>query len=277
MERTRRRSDITFIYSILVSIKELEELKQQFSKFANKNNMLSKEDFNKLLISKVGEQGMYFMEDMFKVGTLSFSLLLFSSLSLIGVSSPHFSSCPALFSQVYRYLTSLEMGPLISENFALDCQLLPKDLSMNALFVCSSHSSTISSSLSLPLARSYSTLKFVALLLSDIPINLLTHFSLLSIFLIFLFSFFSLPSLFLLSSFSLPSLFLLNFSPSLLPSFPPLFFPFIVCFSLFDVNDDGFVQPEELHLILGAQYKLLFPDEDLTFVKNFVDFASLTV
>ena len=95
--RGREGSDITLIYSILVSIKELEELKQQFSKFANKNNMLSKEDFNKLLISKVGEQGMYFMEDMFKVRTLS-SLFLICSLSLIGVSSLHFSSCPTLFS-----------------------------------------------------------------------------------------------------------------------------------------------------------------------------------
>ena len=161
MERTRRRSDITFIYSILVSIKELEELKQQFSKFANKDNMLSKEDFNKLLISKVGEQGMYFMEDMFKVRALSSSLLLFSSLSLVGVSSPHFSSCPALFSQVCRYLTSLEMGPLISENFALDCQLLPKDLSTNALFVCFSHSSSLSCSLFLPLAPSYSMFVYI--------------------------------------------------------------------------------------------------------------------
>lgn len=43
------------------------------------------------------------------------------------------------------------------------------------------------------------------------------------------------------------------------------------------MNNDGYVQPDELLLILGAQYKILFPDEDLSFVKNFVDFATMAV
>jgi Ca2+-binding EF-hand superfamily protein len=139
-EELRLRSHTHF------SIKELQELKQSFSKFA-KNNTLSKEDFNKLLVSKVGQEGMYFMEDMFKVfdksgdGTIDFR----------------------------EFCTGLSAFTKGSFDERLE-----------------------------------------------------------------------------------------------------------FCYSLFDVNNDGFVQPDELQLILGAQYKLLFPDEDLSFVRNFVEFASLT-
>jgi len=46
------------------------------------------------------------------------------------------------------------------------------------------------------------------------------------------------------------------------------------CFSLFDLNSDGFVQPEELHSILQAHYHFLFPAEEADYVKKFVDFAT---
>jgi len=46
------------------------------------------------------------------------------------------------------------------------------------------------------------------------------------------------------------------------------------CFYLFDTNMDGFVQPEELLLVLRAQYQMMFPNEDLSYVKKFVEFAA---
>jgi len=46
------------------------------------------------------------------------------------------------------------------------------------------------------------------------------------------------------------------------------------CFSLFDINQDGFVQPNELLLILQAQYKSMFPDEEPDYVNKFVEYAN---
>jgi len=129
------------------SIKELEELKQSFSKYANNTNTLNREDFHKLLATKVGKNAMYFMEEMFKVFDKSGD----------GIID---------FREFCTGLSAFTKGSLDER------------------------------------------LEF--------------------------------------------------------------------CYSLFDMNNDGFVQPDELLLILGAQYKLLFPNEDNTFVKNFVDFATIT-
>jgi len=46
-----------------------------------------------------------------------------------------------------------------------------------------------------------------------------------------------------------------------------------LCFSIFDTNKDGFIQREELTLIMGTNFKILFGDNKLDAARQFVHFA----